>query len=122
WQLGHELSERIESLAQKEQISIFDALLGAFQTLLHRYTASVDIVVGTPVSYRTAETGNLLGYFNNRLAIRTDFSGISTFRELLTRTRRSVLEAYDGKSLPFEKLLEALDLQASASHSPLFQV
>jgi len=116
------LAGRLELLGRKEQGTLFVVLFGAFQTLLHLYTGSKDVVTGSAVSCRSAQTEHLIGSFVNLIALRTDFSGDPTFRELLARIQKDVLDAHAHKDLPFEKMLETLHRQRSTSHHPVFQV
>ncbi len=98
-------------------------LLGAFQSLLHRYTGQDDVVVGTPVANRTRqEIEGLIGFFANNLVLRVDFSGRPSFREILSRVRGVAVEAYNHQEIPFEKLVDELAPERSLSRSPLFQV
>ncbi len=58
-------------------------LLAAFQVLLHRYTDSDDVAVGSPsANRRQPETYGMIGLFINTLVMRNDLSGDPTFREL----------------------------------------
>ena len=98
-------------------------LLAAFQLLLGRLSGQQDVVVGTPIAGRRwTECESLIGLFVNMVALRTDLSGNPTFRELLSRVRRTALGAYDHQELPFEKLIEALQPERSLSRNPLVQV
>ena len=113
----------LRELARREGVSLFMVLLAGFKTLLHRYTAVDDLVVGTPVSGRHyEEIAPLLGFFSNTLALRTDLSGDPTFAELLSRVRLTMLGALAHQELPFEKLVEVLNPERARSHSPVFQV
>jgi amino acid adenylation domain-containing protein len=117
------LTEALKSLSLREGASLFMTLLAAFDTLLHRYTAQNDIVIGTPVANRNrTELEGLIGFFVNTLVLRTDLSGNPTFRELLRRARETTLEAYAHQELPFERLVEELVPERDLSHNPLFQV
>ncbi len=121
--IERELAERLRAAAPRHGVSTFMLLLAAFKTLLHRYTGVADLVVGVPASGRHhEETANLLGFFSNTLALRTDLAGDPTFAELLQRVKLSTLEARAHQDLPFEKLVEALNPQRSQSHTPIFQV
>jgi len=98
-------------------------LLAAFQTLLHRYTGQDDIVVGSPIAGRTLpELEELIGVFINTLVFRGDLSGNPKFTELMARTRKTALDAYERQELPFEKLVEELRPDRDPGRTPLFQV
>ncbi|WP_345145114.1 condensation domain-containing protein, partial [Dactylosporangium darangshiense] len=102
---------------------MFMTLLGAFTVLLHRYSGQDDVVVGTPIANRNrAEIEGLIGFFVNTLVLRTDLSGDPTFAELLGRVRSRTLAAYAHQDLPFEQLVDALDVGRDRSRTPLFQV
>ncbi|MBA3824862.1 MAG: amino acid adenylation domain-containing protein, partial [Ktedonobacterales bacterium] len=121
--LPTELSQNLQALAQREGVTLFMLLLAAFQTLLLRYSGQADFVVGTPVAgRRQRETEGLVGLFVNTLAIRADLQGDPTFRQVLTRVRETCLGAFEHEDLPFEKLVDALQLDRTLSYAPLFQV
>jgi acyl carrier protein len=44
------LVEKVRALAAREEVTLFTFLFAAFATLLHRYSAQEEIVVGTPTS------------------------------------------------------------------------
>jgi len=121
--LNKELSESLKELSRREGVTLFMTLLAAFQVLLSRYTNQSDIVVGSPIANRAhAETEGLIGFFVNTLALRTDLSGVPTFRELLKRVREVALGAYAHQEIPFEKLVEELQPERALNRQPLFQV
>ena len=117
------LSKALKTFSRQQRVTLFMALLAAFQTLLRRYTGQDDILVGSPIAGRTRiETELLIGFFVNTLVLRTDLSGNPTFRELLRRVQEVALQAYAHQELPFEKLVEELRPERNLSHSPFFQV
>ncbi|OKH38899.1 non-ribosomal peptide synthetase [Calothrix sp. HK-06] len=121
--LSSELTASLKSLCQKEGVTLFMTLLAAFKVLLSRYSGQEDIIVGTPVAGRNrTEIENLIGFFVNTLALRSDLSGNPSFRELLNRVRQVTLGAYAHQDLPFQKLVEQLKLAKNVSYNPVFHV
>ncbi|CAG0936133.1 myxalamid-type nonribosomal peptide synthetase MxaA [Thermoflexales bacterium] len=117
------LTEQIQALSRRQDVTPFMTLLAAFNTLLFRYSHQVDILVGSPIANRTRpEIQTLIGFFVNVLVLRTNLSGNPTFRELLGRVREGALEAYAQQDLPFEKLVDELQPERDLAHTPLFQV
>lgn len=117
------LTEALNALSEREGVTLFMTLLAAFQTMLQQYTGQDDIIVGCPVANRNrAEFEDLIGFFVNMLAFRTDLSGQPTFLELLGRVRQVCLEAYAHQDMPFEKLVEELQPKRNLSRNPLVQV
>ena len=117
------LVDRLRSLARARGASLYVVLLAAFTTLLHRYSGSEDIVVGSPISGRHhEETMPLIGFFTNTLVLRTKLDGDPTFSALVDRARETAFGAYAHQEVPFERLVEALNPHRDLSLSPLFQV
>jgi amino acid adenylation domain-containing protein len=117
------LEGSIRVFSQREGASLFMTLLAAFQTLLYRYSGQEQILVGSPVANRDqVAVEDVIGLFVNTLVLRADLSDDPSFRDLLDRVRRVVLDAYAHCDLPFEKLVEELRLERDRSRTPLFQV
>jgi amino acid adenylation domain-containing protein len=117
------LADRLLAVSRTANATLFMTLLAAFQTLLWRYTGSDDIVVGSPTAGRgEVDLESLIGFFVNTVVLRTKLSGNPSFRELLAQIREVALETYDHQDIPFEKLIEELNVARSLSHTPLFQV
>jgi amino acid adenylation domain-containing protein len=115
--------QQLNTLAQKEDVTLFMFLLTAFNILLYRYSGKEDILIGTPTAGRQwVEVEPLIGLFLNTLVIRTDLSGTPNVRTLLKRVRTTALEAYSHQDIPFEKLVEELNPRRDLSITPLFQV
>ncbi len=121
--LSGKLTESLKTLSQREGITLFTTLLGAFNVLLQRYTGQDDILVGAPIAGRNrAEIEGLIGFFVNTLVMRTDLSGNPTFRQLLRRVQETAMGAFAHQELPFEKLVEVMNPERDPSRSPMFQV
>jgi syringomycin synthetase protein SyrE len=120
--LAPEQVRALERFCAVENATMFMALLAVFQALLHRYSGQDDVCVGTPVANRTRpETEALIGCFVNTLVMRGDLSGDPTFRTLIRRTRDTAIDAQVHQDLPFELLVDALNVERSPNHAPLFQ-
>lgn len=121
--LSPALHDAIKALARQAEATPFMVLATAFQLLLGRLSGQYDILLGTPVAGRNrTETEHLVGFFLNNLVLRTDLSGNPSFLELLGRVRQTALEAYANQDVPFEKVVEELQLERDLSRQPLFQV
>src|SRR5439155_1052425 len=80
--LSKQLTDDLKALGRQEGVTFYMLLVAAFQTLLYRYTAQDDILIGTAISDRKRpEVQRLMGFFLNTLVLRTDLSGNPTFRE-----------------------------------------
>ncbi|GLS24562.1 non-ribosomal peptide synthetase [Marinibactrum halimedae] len=121
--ISKEIQQGLHALANKYDVTLFMVLNAAYAVLLARYSNEDDIVVGTPVANRDhAELAPLVGFFVNTLVLRTDLSDNPTFETLLQRSKSYLLGAYEHQQLPFEKLVDELQLERSLSYSPLIQV
>ncbi|MCP4660532.1 MAG: amino acid adenylation domain-containing protein, partial [bacterium] len=113
----------LKALGRRGSTTLSMTVLAAFKTLLYRYSGQADIVVGTAVANRTrSEIEKLIGFFVNTLVLRTDLGGAPAFCDLLARVRETALGAYAHQDLPFEKLVEELNLEHHLSRNPLCQV
>lgn len=116
------LLERLEALAHAEGASLYMVLLAAFQLLLHRLSGTDDLLLGTDVAGREAsELEGLIGFFVNVLPLRSRLQPSASFVELLAATRRTCLAAFEHQALPFDRIVEALDVPRDRSRNPLVQ-
>ncbi len=117
------LSEALKQFCARQGTTPFIVLLAAAKALLHRYTGQHDLSMGTFIANRNrGELENLIGFFVNTLVLRTNLAGNPEFLKLVDRVREVALGAYGHQDLPFEKLLEELQVEREMSVSPLFQV
>ncbi|MEU0479237.1 amino acid adenylation domain-containing protein [Streptosporangium sp. NPDC006013] len=116
------LVKALRTLCGEESATLFMGTLAVFNALLARYTSAREVVVGTPVSGRERpEVLQLIGFFTNTVALRTDLRGDPEFRELLRRVRETGLSAFANADVPFEHVIAGLAPDRDLSRSPLFQ-
>ncbi|WP_434446504.1 non-ribosomal peptide synthetase [Lentzea sp. E54] len=112
---------QLDAFCLAERVTPFMVLLTAWNVLLHRYCGAGDIVVGTNVGNRRAETENAIGFFVNTVALRTRLDSGTSFLSLLHQVRDTTLAAQQHQDLPFERVVEALAPPRSTAHQPVVQ-
>src|SRR5262249_55646203 len=123
FQIDSRVSQALHRLGARNASTLYMTLLAAFATLLYRCTGQDDIVIGSPISNRNrAEIEPLIGFFANTLALRVDLRDNPSFEELIRRVSSVALDAYAHQDLPFERLVDELQLERDLSLNPLFQV
>ena len=123
FQIGKKELSKLRELAKKEKTTLFSVVLTVFHLLLSRYSSQQEMIIGVPISGRIHESLNaMMGCFIETLALRTTSKNSDTFKELLKRTKKEIIEAYKHQYVPFDKLVEKLSIERSFSHSPIFQV
>ncbi|MCC5610103.1 amino acid adenylation domain-containing protein [Nostoc sp. CHAB 5834] len=121
--LSKSLTQQLKELSRREGTTLFMTLLAALQTLLFHYTGQDDIAIGSLFANRHhPNLENMLGFFTNTIVLRTDLSGLPSFRHLLQRVREVTLGAYTHQDLPFEELVRALQPDRDLNQNSLVQV
>ncbi|WP_375492804.1 amino acid adenylation domain-containing protein [uncultured Nostoc sp.] len=121
--ISKSVTDALNVLSRQEGATLFMSLLAAFQTLLFRYTGQEDILVAAPISNRhRSELEGLIGFLLNTLVLRTNLSDSPSFRQLLGRVREVALWGYTYQDLPFEKLVDALQIERDLNQNPLISV
>ncbi|AUX21618.1 hypothetical protein SOCEGT47_021040 [Sorangium cellulosum] len=117
------LVEALRALGRREGATLFMLLLAGFAALLRRYTGRPDVAIGSPVAGRTQlEMEPLVGCFINMLVLRVRLDDDPTFVELVRRVRQVTLDAQEHQDVPFEQVVDALEVPRDLGRTPLFQV
>ncbi|WP_449432239.1 non-ribosomal peptide synthetase [Pseudomonas putida] len=121
--LPGELSVQLRRFARAQGVTPYMLLLAVFNILLARYSASEDILIGTPVANRfPQETEALVGFFVNTLVMRNKPLAELPFERFLQQVKQQALAAHGHQDVPFDRVVEALQPPRSTSHAALFQV
>ena len=113
--LAEPLVNSLEIIARDRDVDLFVTLLAVFKVLIYRYVDRPDILMGTLTRSNQRSTTDLL-------VLRTNLSGNPTFTQVLARISQVVAEATEYQDVGFDRLIDALDIDRSASYHPLFQV
>lgn len=116
------LGPAVDGFARAQGLTAYMVLLTAFAALLHRISDAPDVVVASPVANREDEAWEgIVGYFVNLLPLRIPIAAQDTLAEILSRVRRTVLEAHEHQQVPLHKIAEAAQLRPSALLRILYQ-
>ncbi|MGD2085540.1 MAG: amino acid adenylation domain-containing protein [Candidatus Aminicenantes bacterium] len=113
-----QLFSQLMGLSKGKDHTLHIILAAGLAALLHRYTGSDDITIGTSI-YRQAVEGE---FINTLLPLRNRLNPETTFRELLIRMKHTVLEAAAHQAYPVELLGERLNLPVSNHRFPFFDI
>ncbi|PEM23658.1 condensation domain-containing protein [Bacillus wiedmannii] len=113
---------KLKHLSSQCETTLFMTLFAGFQALLYRYSGQEDITVGVPVAGRNISNKGVIGNFVNSLAIRTILSNNPTFEGLLGSVREDILKSFKHMDVPFNLVIEKLNLKRKLSHTPLYQI
>ncbi|MBW7477837.1 HAD-IIIC family phosphatase, partial [Paenibacillus oenotherae] len=121
FEIGKEDVDALKAVAQENGSTLFMTLMAAYSVWLMRISGGTDVVVGTPVAGRTAPgTERLIGVFVNPLAIRMFPDSGKTFAGLLQEVKGQILASLEGQEVPFEHLVERMQVERDLSRNPLF--
>ncbi|MGY8527505.1 amino acid adenylation domain-containing protein, partial [Paracidovorax citrulli] len=117
------LSSRLRGFCAAQRCTPFVVLLAAWQALLSRYSGQSDFAIGVPHGGRDdASLEEVVGFFaNTHVYPARTVAGI-TARSLCEKVRADTLGALANAELPFEALLDSMQVPRDAGRSPLFQV
>ena len=121
--LEKEFHEKLKKFAQENHVTPFVLFLSIFFWTLSKLSNQYDIVIGSPVSNRNfRDLENVLGLFVNTIVLRSKLKGEDPFSKYLRNTQKIVLDALTHQHLPFEMLVDAMEVERDLSRNPLFQI
>ncbi|MGD0901138.1 MAG: amino acid adenylation domain-containing protein, partial [Thermoguttaceae bacterium] len=121
--MPNRVKSRLGRICSEAGVTPFMALLAAFQILLHRYSDSDDVAVGSLSANRQQlETQGMIGRFTNLLVMRNDLSGDPSFRSLLPQVARTAIDAFHHQEMRYEVLARELQPGYDPTKQALAQV
>jgi amino acid adenylation domain-containing protein/non-ribosomal peptide synthase protein (TIGR01720 family) len=121
--IEEELSNKLRELSNSLGCTMYTTLLSGFYILLSKHAAQDDIVLGTPIANRHySEIQDLIGFFVNSLALRENINQQNNITELIHQVQSNLIEAQRYQDIPFEKIVDVLNVEQDTSRHPIFQV
>lgn len=115
-------SAELSRLAARNNASLFMALHAVLGGYLTRLGAGERTVIGSPTAGRPdTELEQIVGFFVNTLPISVDHSARPSLDAAIGLARTAVLDAFDRDTVPFERLVEAVNPPRELGRHPLFQ-
>lgn len=116
---------QIKAQCRRHKITTFHIFLSVLRVFLFQHLEVDDVVIGiADVNRVDADIEQTIGSMLNLLPLRFkkgDGDDGIPFKSISENVRNAVSEALAHSKLPFDALLEKLDIPRSTTHSPLFQ-
>ncbi|MCK4765277.1 MAG: amino acid adenylation domain-containing protein, partial [Candidatus Aminicenantes bacterium] len=121
--LGKEVKEALNSLALKEDSTLFMVLFAIFNIFLSKLSGQENIILGSPIAGRLHDDlEGIVGLFINTLAIRNYPAPGKSFPQFLKEVKENSLYAFESQEHQYEELLEKVTQAGSSGRNPLFDV
>jgi len=121
--LPRDVTDKLRDFSNAQGGTFFITTLAACLTLLHRYTGTDDLSIGSPLAGRNrADLEGLIGQFVNHVVLRADGAGDPAFPEFVARVRESAWDAFANQDVPFENVLKAMRPVQDHYHDPLYKI
>ncbi len=122
FRLAESVTDGLRAFCKDAGVTLFMATISAYALLLARYSGQDDLFVGIPAAGRTeAMLEPLIGFFVNALVIRFKLDPSATVRDLLTTSKKTVLDAFTNQDYSLDALMEALEIERDPAFEPLVQ-
>ena len=119
--LGRDRANALRELARGQDVTLFAVLAAAYGILLARLTGSRDVVLGTPVSGRTAPgLHRTVGMLANTVCLRTTADPGSSFARYLRQVADTAEEAFAHQDFPFSDVVAMVAPRRDYSRTPVF--
>nr|AKL78824.1 GLPKS3 [Glarea lozoyensis] len=115
---------RLKRVCARMGTTPFQFMLAAFRAFLFRYTEEEDVTVLVIDGNRPrSDLEDVLGFFVNMIPVRlNNVDSDSLFDSVLSSTKSATVEAIEHSKIPFDTIVEAVNLPKSHSIFPISQV
>ncbi len=121
FRLSSDLVAALGERAHTYGVSRHVLLLGAFATVLTEFSGADEVVICVPWSGREqAKFADVVGMFVNNLPVRLGTRGADKFAEIVERTQKASLAAYEHSALPYTLLAQGRIGLAGQLRRPIF--
>ncbi|KAL8790212.1 MAG: hypothetical protein Q9213_000743 [Squamulea squamosa] len=122
YRLEPELAARVKSASKTNRSTPFHFYLAAFKAMLFCFTDAQDLTIGIADANRNhGDVQNSIGFFLNLLTLRFKRKAEQKFADAIVEARNTTYAALENSRLPFDVLLNELNVARSSTHSPFFQ-
>lgn len=119
--LPQDLVQSLKDLTESQQVTMFVVMLTGFALLLYRHTGKEEMLIASPLANRGPETEAVVGPFAGPLLLRLNFKALTNTGEVLLHVRDVVLDALSHTEIPFEVLLDNIDVRSVHGRNPISQ-
>lgn len=122
--LDSAIAQKIRILCRQNRCTTFHFFLATFRLFLTRWLEVDDLCIGiADANRKDIKTLATVGFLLNLIPLRFGgLTGKETFSTLLNAAKQTSYSALNHSALPFDLLLQELEVPRSSSHSPMFQV
>ena len=121
--LDKALVAKIKKASAVAKTTNFHFYLSVLQVLLYRFLDIDDVCIGIADAGRSDQAFmDTIGFLLDSLPLRFNIKKDQPFSETLRNTRSKVYSALGHSGVPFDTMLKDLNVPASATDSPLFQI
>ncbi|KAF5860978.1 hypothetical protein ETB97_000888, partial [Aspergillus alliaceus] len=122
-EIGQNATLAVKKACQTLGVTAFQFHLSVVQILLARSLGLEDLCIGVADANRHDDRfASTVGFFLNLLPVRFHIPKDITFAQVAQNTARQVIGALENSAVPFEMILDRLNIPRSSSYAPLFQV
>ena len=122
FKIASALGRRVKEASRQNKVTTFHFYLATFKVLLYRYAQANDLIIGIADGNRNdVDALESIGFFLNLLPLRLRSEEKQTFASALKEAHSKAYAALSNSRVPFDVLLEELNVPRSPSYNPIFQ-